>query len=94
MKDKRVVNVFLSTLFTLLTLHFAVSHFRPLGPEVAQLWCDVSLHPSIIQNRLCSNFGRGEICVICLQILPPLSLPATGVVTGTGTKMSPLCLIK
>lgn len=80
---------FISLPFTLLSVISGL-----WGPEVAQLWCDVSLHPSIIQNRHCSNFGRGEICVICLQILPPLSQPATGVVTGTGTKMSPLCLIK
>lgn len=64
------------------------------GPEVARSGCDVPQHPSITQNRLYSDAGRGEICVICSQMPPSLSMPAAGVVIGMWTKMAPLCLIK
>lgn len=64
------------------------------GPEVAPFGCDIPPHPSITPKRLYSDSGRGEICVICSQMACPLSMPAAGVVTGMGTKMAPLCLIK
>ncbi|KAF6726575.1 Vascular endothelial growth factor A [Oryzias melastigma] len=64
------------------------------GPEVAQFGCDIPPHPSITPKRLYSDSGRGEICVICSQMACPLSMPAAGVVTGMGTKMASLCLIK
>lgn len=49
MKYKRVGDVFLSTLFHLLPLHFAVSHFRPLearGGSALVWWLSAPIHHS------------------------------------------------
>lgn len=92
--EKTVDGLFLLSLFSCVpfALLSVISGLK--GPEVAQFGCDIPPHPSITPKRLYSDSGRGEICVICSQMACPLSMPAAGVVTGMGTKMASLCLIK
>lgn len=94
LEDLRVRPFFLNAFVTNFPFTLLSVVSGPWGPEVARLGCDDPRHPSITQNRLYSDSGRGEICVICSQMLCPLSMPVAGVVIEIRTKMAPLCLIK